>query len=110
MELYCRSALGALPDDLSAMGFANFYVSEIEPRFTTPFGSGVTAKIMIESLKARPQLTTMKLNSPVVKVKNTDDGVEVFYVENGIGKSAKAKKAIYAAQIPIAPIIIEGID
>lgn len=110
MELYCRSALGTVPDDLSAMGFANFYTSEIEPRFTTPFGSGVTAKIMVENLKIIPNLATLKINSPVIKLRNTDTGVEVEYVENGVGKSARAKKAVYAAQIPLAPNIIEGLD
>lgn len=29
LDLYCRSALGSLNPDISAMGYANFYVSEL---------------------------------------------------------------------------------
>jgi hypothetical protein len=41
LDLYCRSALGTTTDNVSALGFSNFYLSELEPRFTTPFGTGV---------------------------------------------------------------------
>lgn len=47
LNLYSRSALGSVNEDISAMGYANFYLSELEPRFTTPFGTGVAIRQML---------------------------------------------------------------
>lgn len=109
LELYCRSALGADTDQLSAMGFSNFYTSEVEPRFTSSFGSGVAAKIIFEHLSKLPKIAKMKTDSFVVKLRNTATGVEVDYIEKGVAKTTRAKKAIFAAQIPMAPNIVEGL-
>jgi len=91
------------------MGFSNFYTSEIEPRFTTPFGSGVAAKILFEHLSRIPKLVVMKTDTFVVKLRNTATGVEVDYIEKGVPKTSRAKKAIFAAQMPMAPNIIQGL-
>jgi len=62
------------------MGFSNFYTSEIEPRFTSPFGSGVAVKTIFEQLERMPNLATLKTETFVVKMRNTATGVEVDYV------------------------------
>lgn len=54
LNLYARSALGSVNEDLSAMGYANFYVSELQPRFTTPFGTNIAIKEMLENVKTKP--------------------------------------------------------
>lgn len=91
------------------MGYSNFYVSELEPRFTTPYGTGVVINSMLDRLKAAPN-THMKINSSVVKIKNVKDGAEVYYVQEGKGRMAKAKIVVYACQLTFAPNIIEGLD
>ena len=62
------------------MGFSNFYTSEVEPRFTSPFGSGVAAKTIYEQLARMPKLATMKTKTFIVKMRNTATGVEVDYI------------------------------
>lgn len=52
----------------------------------------------------------MKSETFVVKLRNTIRGVEVDYVEKGVPKTTRAKKAIFAAQMSMAPNIIEGLD
>jgi len=52
----------------------------------------------------------MKTESFVLKLRNTPTGVEVDYVEKGVPKTSRAKKAIFAAQMSMAPNIIEGLE
>lgn len=53
LDLYCRSALGSLNPDISAFGYSNFYISELEPRFSSPYGNGVSINNMVDTLKKR---------------------------------------------------------
>lgn len=91
------------------MGYANFYLSELEPRFTTPFGTGIVINSILERLKAAPN-THIKTNSPVISIKNVKDGAEVRYLHKGKGRIAKAKVVVYSAQLTFAPRMIEGLD
>ena len=43
-------------------------------------------------------------------MRNTATGVEVDYVEKGVAKTTRAKKGIFAAQISMAPNIVEDLD
>jgi hypothetical protein len=43
-------------------------------------------------------------------MKNTATGVQVDFIEDGIAKSATAKKGVFAAQIPLAPNIVEDLE
>ena len=52
----------------------------------------------------------MKTETFVVKLRNTETGVEVDYIEQEIPKTTRAKKAIFSAQMSMAPNIIEGLD
>ena len=65
---------------------------------------------MLENLKAKSSLATLKTQAPVINVKNTENGVEVRYVEKGKGRIAKAKMAYYGSQIGFAPLIVEGLN
>jgi spermidine dehydrogenase len=50
----------------------------------------------------------IRLCSPVVKVRNTDDGVEVTYVQKGGLRSVKASGAVMACWYSILPYIVGG--
>lgn len=64
--------MGSVTKDVSAMALANFYFSELEPRFTSPLGTGISIKLMLEQLKAKPKYAYLKTESTVVNIKNTD--------------------------------------
>ena len=49
----------------------------------------------------------IRLSSPVAKVRNTDGGVEVTYVQNGELRSVKGKGVVIACWYSILPYIIE---
>ena len=92
------------------MAYSNFYVSELQPRFTSPYGTGITINTMIEKLKSKSQFAKLKTESTVINIKNTEEGVEVRYIEKGVGKIVKAKMALYGAQLGFAPHLVEGLD
>lgn len=110
MDLYSRSALGSPTDFVSAMAFANFYISETETRFTTPQGTGIAADKMFELLKARKKLFRAVLKAPVRKLGVTDSaaGVTVRYNHGGRAHSVRADYAVFAAQLKLAPDLIEN--
>ena len=107
MELFCRSALGTTPDQLSAMAFANFYISEIETRFTSVVGTGKATELMANILKAR-RAVRVQTRSTVAKVENFSDRVDVTYVQGGKSFVVSGNYVIFAAQLPLAPKLIAG--
>jgi len=109
LELYCRSALGATPDEISAMAFANFYISEIETRYSTPVGTGEAAAQMQKSLEAKPMLIDILTQAAVGKISNGADSVAVMYVKDGKTVEARARFAVFAAQSTLGPKLIEGL-
>jgi hypothetical protein len=112
LDLYTRSALGAPTDRVSAMAFANFYISEIETRYTTEEGTGAAAgkmnRLLTDQRSPRTQFFNGKLNAPVIGIRTTDSGVEVDYIENGVGKTSRGQYLVFAAQLKMAPRLIEG--
>jgi phytoene dehydrogenase-like protein len=108
LDIFSRSALGTTTENLSAAAFANFYISEIEPRFTTPIGTGEAARLLEGILRKRKSLVTIKLKAPATRVESGPDGVEVSYVEDGKLREAKAAYAVYAGQLKFAPKLIAG--
>lgn len=109
MTLYCRSALGTTPEQISAIAFANFYISEIETRYTTPTGTGGAAEHMIEILRKRPE-AKLVTEATVTGMKNLADGIEVAYVRAGQLRSVKAKYGVFALPLKFAPKVLEGLE
>lgn len=110
MELYCRSALGGEPGQISAIAFANFYISEIVPRYTTSYGTGIASHNMREMLERRHRLVTIRTHATVTKIKNGPNGVDVEYDMNGVAHSVRANYAVFAAQLRMAPKLIERMN
>lgn len=110
MDVFCRSALGATPDVLSAAAFANFYISEIETRYSSPIGNGETAAILERQLRNRGHLVTIRLKAAVNRIADDGNGVTVNYVSGGAASQAAADYAVFAAQLKFAPRIIEGLE
>lgn len=108
IDLYCRSALGHESQFISAMAFANFYISEVEVRYTTPKGTGIAAYNMTKMLLARKKLATLLTKSPAIRIVPGPDKTEVSYLHNGNVHLAKAKYVVFAAQLKVAPKVIEG--
>jgi spermidine dehydrogenase len=52
--------------------------------------------------------TRIRLSSPVAKVSNTDNGVEVTYVQDGELRSVKGKGAVMACWYSMLPYIVDG--
>lgn len=109
MDLYCRSALGANANQVSAAAFANFYISEIVTRYTTPLGTGEAASLIERILRQRANLVVIKLRSPGRSIRQDADGAEVLYLEKGKARRARAGHAIFAAQLKFAPEIVQGL-
>ncbi len=108
LDIYCRSALGSTTENLSAMSFANFYISEIEVRYTSPIGTGIASEEMEKLLKLRPTVT-LKTEAAVSRIKSTDAGVNVFYLKKGRTHLTKADYVVFSSQLKFAPKLIEGL-
>lgn len=52
----------------------------------------------------------MKKKSIVVEIGNTDNGVEVKYIQDKMGRVAKAKLAVYAGALPFALNIVKDLQ
>ena len=107
MDLYCRSALGTTSDQISAMAFANFYISEIETRYTSTQGTGVAAENMYKILLQRPTLFHFLPLATVGKMQTSNNGVDVTYSVGGLKHVVHGDYAVFAAQLKLAPDVIE---
>jgi hypothetical protein len=109
LDLYCRSALGTTSDQVSAVAFGNFYISEIVTRYTTPTGTAGAAERMEAMLKKR-KLATLRTNAAVTHVQNVDDHAVVSYnfAADSSRHEVTGKAVVFAAQLRLAPKIIEG--
>jgi hypothetical protein len=109
VDLFSRSALGRESHEISATAFANFYISEIAPRYTGPMGSGDIANRLSEILASRAKEFKAKTGSTVTRIKQLPEGgLEITYVRNGDVHSVHARKVIFAGPIGMAPELIEG--
>lgn len=109
LDLYCRSALGSTTSEVSAAVFANFYISEIETRYTTPIGTGEAAVLMEGILRRRGHLAKLKTGAAVRSIEEVPNGVRVLYVKDGKARQAEGSFAVFAAQLKFAPGIIKGL-
>ncbi len=109
VELYTRSALGGQPDQVSAAAFGNFYLAEFIPRYTSPNGTGEASLKMIQTLKGRPDLVTLKNQSTVTKVTNGEKDAKVQFVNSGKLHEVTGTFVVFAAQLRFAPRILEGL-
>jgi protoporphyrinogen oxidase len=106
MEVYCRSALGATPDQISGVAFANFYISEIETRYTSDVGTGKVAEKMEAILRSRPGLARILTHTSVGAITDKGGSVEVSYIVNGETRQIEADHVVFAAQLGMAPKLI----
>ncbi|MBI2605406.1 MAG: FAD-dependent oxidoreductase [Deltaproteobacteria bacterium] len=110
MDLFCRSALGTTTERVSATAFANFYISEIEPRYSGPKGTGQATKLLENILAERKHLAKVRLKATVTKIRQTKQGVKVEYVFGGRRHEASGDYAVFAAQLKFAPRIIDELS
>lgn len=108
INLYSRSALGATSDQVSALAFANFYCSELETRYTTVIGTGHAAEKLTEHLE-RSGLATIRTSAAVGRITQAHHRVTVQYLKDGRNHEVKARYLVFAAQLNIAPKIIDGL-
>lgn len=106
MDSYCQSALGSVTDDVSALAFCNFYISEIETRHAWPGGTGGAGEILAQKLD-RHDPKILRRGCTVTNVRNTGTGVEVTWHTNGRNYSARAKYAILATPLNVTSWIVE---
>ena len=109
-DLYCRSALGAPADRVSALAFANFYSAEVVPRYSTEIGTGGIAKAEGHILRERVgPLFDVHVQSTVTRIESGTAGMSTTYVRGGALHRVHSKYVIYAAQLGFAPRIIAGL-
>jgi len=107
LDLFSRSALGDETSRINALALLQFYISEIEPRFTSDLGTGVLAENLKEKLSKKANVTIVT-NAPVGKIINKEDDVDVFYVENGHTYRVRSQKAVLSSSLKLAPKMIEN--
>lgn len=110
MNLYCRSALGTTSEYVSALAFANFYISEITTRYATQTGTNGATMNMEKILTDRPNLAKSMTSSLVIKIKNVADGTVVTYQHGQRLFEVRSNFVIYAGAVKFAPKLIEGLS
>lgn len=110
LDLYGRSAVGGNTSQVPARRFCYFYASELKTRFTGSLGTGFITEALLNTLEKGKRDLTVRMSSPVGKVENVADGAIVTYMREGKAFAAKAKKVIFAAPLPQAPILIKDFD
>ena len=106
LDSYGQSALGARTDDVNALAFINFYLSEIVARHSWPGGSGGGSVQLVKKInEAKPGM--LKTGHTVTKVKNDGDGVVVEYYAGGKNYRARAKAVIMAVPLRVTDKIME---
>jgi hypothetical protein len=108
MDLYCRSALGTNTERVSAMAFANFYISEIETRYTTEFGTGQASANMKALLLKRPHQATILTQAAVGTIQQDKDGIRSVYVHEGRTIESRSRYLVFSTQLGLAPKLIQG--
>jgi len=108
MDLYCRSALGTNADGVSALAFANFYISEIDTRYTTEYGTAQAAINMDKILKEFRRPVKINTKSAVSKIWDEPQGVRVQYINKGKLHEVTGSYLVFAAQIKLAPKLIDN--
>ena len=110
LNLYCRSALGSTCENVSALAFANFYISEIQTRYTTQTGTNGATKNMEEILFAKKELFHVKRRAVVgsIEDRGASGAVIRYEYEHGVHQ-VKAQYVVYAAQLKFAPMIIKDL-
>ncbi len=109
LDQFGRSALGSTADKISAMAFANFYISEIVPRYTTPVGTGEASRAFghilrdrmmdDESVKPENKLVRVKIKSKVVHIENKPEFAVTHYINDGKTHSVKSKYVVFTGQL-----------
>ncbi len=113
LDLYTRSALGGLTDQISAVAFANFYSSEIEPRFTSQIGTGLAAQKILKLLNAQKNNWAALPSATVVNISHKNDQncpVQTTFLWNKKKLQTCSKYAVYASQLKFAPKIIKELS
>ncbi len=106
LDSYGQSALGGRTDDVNALAFINFYLSEIGPRHSWPGGSAGASVHLIKKIRDfKPGL--LKTGHCVTKVKNDGDRVVVEYYAGGRNFRARAKAVIMAVPLRVTNQIME---
>lgn len=101
LEIYGRSAHGDSAEKISAAAFANFYISELDVRYSSNMAAVGVSRVIWNQLKSRPNLVT-KTRTAVARVRNIKAGVEVCYVQQGISKRVISRDAVFAAALKVA--------
>jgi protoporphyrinogen oxidase len=106
LDLYSRSTYGINTEQLSALAFANFYISELDTRYASTTGNGVAAEKLIQILQARPDRVKMILSATVTQVTNQDQQTETRYFKDNQMHVVKSKFTVFAAQLGIAQNVL----
>lgn len=109
LELYGRSALGEHPENLSAAAFANFYISEVGPRYSSSLGSGFVSRAALRKLMRRPWFH-FRTKSPVGKIIQKPRSVQVCFFDGNQTWRVESRYVVYAAPLRFAPQIIENFN
>ena len=106
LDLYGHSALGGTTNQISALVFANFYVSEVEVRFASTIGTGEIAKHLEQILNKRQNEISLRTHATVIAIMNYPTYAKVTYLKDHKLYQAKARFVVYAMQLKFAPKII----
>lgn len=100
LDSYCQSALGAKTDDVNALAFCNFYLSEITTRYAWPGGTAGGSGLLVRKLRdLNPAIVST--SSTVTSVKNDGDGVELEYFKGDRNFRLRAKTCILATSLRV---------
>ena len=109
LEIYGRSALGDHPDVVSAAVGVNFYIAELDTRYTTNIGAGGVAEKIFKKLVKDPDFKH-HTTAPVGEVRNFPQGVEVCYSLKGKTLKVRGKTAVLTAPLSVAKKGIKDLE
>ena len=109
LDCYCRSALGAESEQLSAMAFLNFYVDEFGERYAFRGGTGGVAEQLERKIR-RLAPHAIQTKAFVYDVHHRADGlVEVRYQQANKNHTLLAKKVIMALPLSATAQVVRDL-
>jgi len=110
IDVYTRSALGLSVGEVSALALANFYMSEVEDRFTSTKATGEIVERILNILKSRSKLVEIRTGVTASSVQPREEGGTVTSedIHSKVARIDHAKSVVMALPPKVSAKLVKN--